>query len=746
MDQKELRELEARCIQEEPPPCTARCPIHVDVRLFLKKAAQADWDGALEVLAATMPFPRILARICDHPCEEDCRRAEAGGALSISGIEKIAVMLGRIKKAPPESPRKDARVAIAGTTLSGLTAAWDLAHKGYQVTLFGRFGESLREMLPSGVIEEEREGLKRLGVEIRPIPQTKDPELYNLLLAGCDAVYLALDPEDSFFDEPVDPSTLMTSLPGLFAGYRRSSSPILNVSEGRRAATSIDRYLQKVSLTAGREHEGSFESKLFTNLAGLEPQSRVPMEDPAGYNEAEAMSEAGRCIQCQCLECVKSCRYLERFKSYPKTYIRQIYNNEAILIGSHGLTNKLINSCSLCGLCEVVCPNHLSMAPVCLEGRMNLVQRNKMPPSAHDFALEEMRAANSEKSVISCHEPGRDRSAYAFFPGCQMGATYPDHVLFSYAYLRKTLNGGVGLMLRCCGAPAAWAGRSELFEDSLHTLLTEWEALGSPTLIVACPTCYRMLKDHLPDGRLTTLWQVIDEPLPKHAVLETLAIHDPCTSRHEPAMQQSIRNILTRMGYGIEELDLSAERTECCGFGGLMSTANPSLAKEVAEVRGSRSGTDYVTYCAMCRNALAASGKRVLHILDLLFGSEKDPAGRRVPGLSERRENRYRLKERLLRELWGRERPVEEYERIILCLSPKIQHLMEERRILAEDIKKVIDYGERSGKRFFNAELNHWLASFRPGHITYWVEYSCGEEGFIVHTIYSHRMEVREGP
>ena len=64
-----------------------------------------------------------------------------------------------------------------------------------------------------------------------------------------------------------------------------------------------------------------------------------------------------------------------------------------------------------------------------------------------------------------------------------------------------------------------------------------------------------------------------------------------------------------------------------------MAAANPSLAKDVAKKRASRSEADYVTYCAMCRNALASSGKRVLHILDLFFtGSEPSPSTRKALG------------------------------------------------------------------------------------------------------------------
>ena len=766
MDQRELKELEKRCIQEEAPVCTARCPIHVDVRKFLKKAASGLWDEAFQTLAERMPFPGIVGRICDHPCEVVCKRAEAGDAIRISDLERTTVARGRKTKRQIPLPQKTYRVAVVQGGLSSLTVAWDLILKGYHVSILeakdrlgGRLWEISPQALPSEIIEEETDTLEKMGVEVRLSERMNERGRFEALFDEFDAVYLGLDSEVDIGlsvmpgDIPTHPFTLATSRPGFFVGGKDKEeavfSPIQAIADGRRAATSIDRYLQKVSLTAGREKEGPYETRLFTSLKGVAPEHCIPMKDPKlGYDETEAGLEAQRCLQCECMECVKVCAYLERFKSYPKRYIRQIYNNETILIGSHGDTNRLINSCSLCGLCAVVCPSDLSMAPVCMEGRVKLVKKNKMPPSAHDFALEDMLSSNSEKSALAFHEPGKDRSTFVFFPGCQLGAMNPDHVTASYAYLCQHLEGGVGLMIRCCGAPAKWAGHSEFFLESLTQLVGNWEKLGRPSVITACPTCYQVLKECIPHIEITTLWHVLAESMEEDnrdwTAVETLAVHDPCTTRHEPGIRNSVRRILTRMGCSIEELSLSGATTECCGFGGLISASNPSLAREVARRRASRSESDYVTYCAMCCNSLAASGKRVLHVLDLVFG--KGGAGRtsqKIPGLSERQENRYRLQQSLLKELWGdQERAMDDYEKITLHMTSDVKEMMEDRRILMEDVRKVIDCAEKSGVKFFNPDLGHWLASFKPAHVTYWVEYSREGEGFRVHNAYYHRMEV----
>ncbi len=75
-----------------------------------------------------------------------------------------------------------------------------------------------------------------------------------------------------------------------------------------------------------------------------------------------------------------------------------------------------------------------------------------------------MESSNADSTAIARNQPGYDSSSYLFFPGCQLAASAPDNVERAYRYLAERLSGGVGLMLGCCGAPAAWAGRQELFE------------------------------------------------------------------------------------------------------------------------------------------------------------------------------------------------------------------------------------------------------------------------------------------
>lgn len=769
MDQQSLRELENRCIQDQPPACTAACPLHLDARRFVHLVSRGRWEEAWGVLGKTLPLPGILARICDAPCRQSCKRRDVGESIQIGDLERACVKTPAPARHIRPLGKKDKRVAIVGSGLSGLTVAWDLARKGFKITVLEpgeRLGEPLwawgEKQLPREVIQAETAVLINLGVHVAVGVPADAPDFPDRLLSEFDAVYVGLDAIDggpwahqpTVKDRaPTEPRTqAVEDMPGLFAGGQPHDgvrSPVWQAAEGRWAATSIDRFIQGVTLTAGREKEGPRKTRLVTNTTHITPVDALPMADPEeGYTQEQAMNEARRCLQCECLECVKVCKYLERFGGYPKKYAREIYNNDAIVMGSRQ-ANKLVNSCSLCGLCEVVCPENFAVQDLCLAARQGMVLRDKMPPSAHDFFLQDMAFSQGTQYALARHAPGRSDSRYLFFPGCQLGASAPDKVRQVYDHLRERLPGGVGLMLGCCGAPAHWAGQAGLFREEMDRFEATWDALGQPELITACASCYQVFTEHSPCTPILSLWQALEKtglpPSDDSARSEPVAVHDPCTARHFPETQELVRRLLTHRGVLFEELSLGREKTECCGFGGLMQGSNPSLARDVVRERAQRSPRDYLTYCAMCRDNLAAEGKRALHLLDLFFvdPGDLDPAARQRPDWSQRRENRARLRERMVTELWKEgPAPMEHHSNVQLIVSPEVRERLDLRRILVEDIRQVIAHAEETGEKLVHSETGYFKAFFTPHTVTFWVEYSPDSEGYTVHNAYAHRMEV----
>jgi glutamate synthase (NADPH) small chain len=261
-----------------------------------------------------------------------------------------------------------------------------------------------------------------------------------------------------------------------------------------------------------------------------------------------------------------------------------------------------------------------------------------------------------------------------------------------------------------------------------------------------------MFAERLPQVPVTSLWQLLERaglpPGARKAAGLTLAIHDPCTTRPFPEIQEAVRRIVTSLGVSVEELALSRDLTECCGFGGLMQNANPELAQEVVARRARMSATDYLAYCAMCRDSLAAAGKRTLHLLDLVFPgpASVEPAQRPRPGWSERQDNRVRLRTRLLESLEKETaHPVQAHEGVSLIIAPEIAQMLEKRRILVEDIQRVIHHAQQSGCAVVHPRTQRVKACHRPYRATVWVEYTPTPEGYVVHSAYTHRMEIVGG-
>lgn len=762
MNQQDLRTIEARCIEEEQPKCQAACPIHVDVRAFMTKMAAGDLSGARKILERTMPLPGVLARICDHPCEAACIRQSIGGPLAMGHLERACALATASGGKPLCMPAKGKTVAALGGDLSALTLAWDLAKKGFSVTLYvarpsagGILHEISPDVLPPAVLAEGIETLARMGVTIKT-GQAVDAALLAAVRRDCDAVYVECAKDANPLGvsrADVDPVTLGGGEEGVFYGGwpapDGSRSLMGLVADGRRAATSIDRLLTGSTLTASREKEGACATRTYTNLKGI---PAVPRRDPAdavaGFTAEDAKAEAARCLKCDCMECVKVCEYLKHYKGYPKLYARQIYNNLSIVLGNHSM-NKMIDSCTLCGLCTEVCPEDFSMAELCLDSRRDMVNRGKMPPAAHEFALEDMAFSNGPDFQLLRAEPGQDACTHLFFPGCQLGGEPDGRIPEAYAFLRGKLAGGVGLALGCCGAPALWAGRQTLFEEVVAAFKAQWEALGKPRLITACASCLSVFRQAAPDIPVVSLWQVLNDEtgLPEatgFSPVAPVAVHDSCTSRHDDATQAAIRDVLTKRGVPFEELPLSGRYTECCGFGGLVGNAHPELAKAVTERRAAASDKDFLATCAMCRDRLAHVGKRAYHLLDLLFpgADAADPAARPDPGFSMRHETRARLRRELLTTVWNESVDAKAPVGPDFIVSPEVRALMEARHILDDDVKRTLAHAESTGRKFLNRENGHFLASFTPHRVTYWVEYILEGPTARVFTAYSHRMTV----
>lgn len=158
------------------PPCNAGCPAGENIQAWLGHARVGDNEGAWRQLVADNPFPSIHGRVCYHPCESVCNRADVDAPVAIHAVERFLGDTARERgwqfEAPPQPTGK--RVLVVGAGPSGLSAAYHLARRGHAVEIrdagdlpggMMRYGIP-NYRLPRDVLDAELARIAVLGVKI----------------------------------------------------------------------------------------------------------------------------------------------------------------------------------------------------------------------------------------------------------------------------------------------------------------------------------------------------------------------------------------------------------------------------------------------------------------------------------------------------------------------------------------------------------------------------------------------------
>ena len=182
------------------PPCNHACPAGEDIQGWLYHAESGDYHRAWQALTENNPMPALMGRVCYHPCETACNRAQLDEAVSIHAVERFlgdeATRQGW-KFATAASTGK--RVLIVGAGPSGLSAAYHLARLGHHVTIHEagpltggmmRFGIP-KYRLPRDVLDAEVQRILDMGIELKL--NTRVDDIQASMKAGAfDAAFLAV--------------------------------------------------------------------------------------------------------------------------------------------------------------------------------------------------------------------------------------------------------------------------------------------------------------------------------------------------------------------------------------------------------------------------------------------------------------------------------------------------------------------------------------------------------------------------
>lgn len=184
-----------------PSPCLAACPVNGRIAEWIGKIGKEDIRGAWETLIDNNPFPAIAGRICHHPCQSACNRQYHDETVSICALERYVGDAALAEGWRFDKPTKERgeRIAIIGGGPAGLSAAYQLRRRGFQVTLFDakpKLGGLLRYGIPDyrldkNIVDGEIERILDLGVEVRLNAEIADAAALKKLRDAYDAVYLA---------------------------------------------------------------------------------------------------------------------------------------------------------------------------------------------------------------------------------------------------------------------------------------------------------------------------------------------------------------------------------------------------------------------------------------------------------------------------------------------------------------------------------------------------------------------------
>ncbi|WP_457599110.1 FAD-dependent oxidoreductase [Hydrogenimonas sp.] len=123
-------------------PCMDACPTHVDIPAYIEGVRDLRYDDSLKATRQTMPLAHTCGRVCPHPCEDECRRANLDEPISIMELKRLGADYETdhgfewLHPHQPAKEKSDKKVAIVGAGPAGLTAAYYLGLEGVHCDVY----------------------------------------------------------------------------------------------------------------------------------------------------------------------------------------------------------------------------------------------------------------------------------------------------------------------------------------------------------------------------------------------------------------------------------------------------------------------------------------------------------------------------------------------------------------------------------------------------------------------------------
>lgn len=189
---------------EHAIPCTDVCPAHVDVPGYIALIKEGRYEDAVRLIRKDNPFPSVCGYVCEHPCENHCRRQMTDSAVNICGLKRFAVDNAGKMPLPKKSEATGKRIGVIGGGPGGLTAAYFLTLMGHEVEVFEqrpKLGGMLRYgipdyRLPQDVLDKDIQYILDTGVVAHTDYSIGKDITLDELKEKFDAVYISIGAHD----------------------------------------------------------------------------------------------------------------------------------------------------------------------------------------------------------------------------------------------------------------------------------------------------------------------------------------------------------------------------------------------------------------------------------------------------------------------------------------------------------------------------------------------------------------------
>ena len=188
------------CNSNQPVSCVKSCPAGVDIPGYIALVQQKRYADAVRLIRRDNPMPTTCAYICEHPCENRCKRTIIDAPVNIRGLKKMAVDNAGIVPVPECEPDTGKKVAIIGGGPGGLSAAYYLALMGHKVTIFEQrkqLGGMLRYGIPNyrfprKKLDEEIDSILSTGIEVKKNVSVGKDISFDDITEEYDATYISI--------------------------------------------------------------------------------------------------------------------------------------------------------------------------------------------------------------------------------------------------------------------------------------------------------------------------------------------------------------------------------------------------------------------------------------------------------------------------------------------------------------------------------------------------------------------------